>query len=87
MSAIRAEKGFMREVYELSGPCASEAPRTKDCGAGNGARQERTRNRRGLSMVIRRIISSVTPALRSFGTNTVSVIPYPGRAALRAVKL
>ena len=45
------------------------------------------RNRRGLSMVIRRSISSVTPALRSFGANTVSVIPYPGRASLRAVKL
>jgi len=45
------------------------------------------RNRRGLSMVIVRSISSVTPALRSFGAKTVSVIAYPGRASLRAVKL
>jgi hypothetical protein len=29
---------------------------------------------------MRRIVWSLTPAWRSFGTNTVSVPPYPGRA-------
>ncbi len=35
----------------------------------------KARNRRGLSTVMRRIVSSFTPASRSFGTKTVSVLP------------
>jgi hypothetical protein len=45
------------------------------------------RNRRGLSTATRRKTASLTFAARSLGRKTVSVTPYPGRAALRAVKL